>query len=205
MELTRTRGLIALTLIVSATACASTKPTAVVPSRPPTQIVQADVEAAQRSWCAALVQIGYLGATGGNARATATDVLSEAYDYDTGTVLFKPTLTFGAQTFRTTKRGALAYFVGGDSSYPDDSGFALKHWVKCEPKVIGVVVHGDMAIAMGNVYLEDAKGNKVTVDKSFGYLRHDDGALRIVLHHSSLPYVPAKAPVADLGTTTARP
>ena len=132
-------------------------------------------------------------------------MLSKAYDYDTGTVLFKPTLTFGAQTFRTTKQGALAYFVGGDSSYPDDSGFALKQWVKCEATIIGVVVHGDMALAMGNVHLEDAKGNKVTVDKSFGYLRGDDGSLRIVLHHSSLPYVPAKVPVADLRTSTARP
>ena len=192
MQLSRTHSLVAFTLIVSATACASTKPTAVVPSRPDTQIVQADVEAAQRNWCAALVEIGHLGATGGNAKATAADVLSKAYDYDTGTVLFKPTLTFGAQTFRMNKQGALAYFVGGDSSYPDDSGFALKHWVKCESKIVGVVLHGDMALAMGNVHLEDAKGNKVTVDKSFGYLRHDDGSLRIVLHHSSLPYVPAR-------------
>ena len=55
-----------------------------------------------------------------------------------------------------------------------------------------MVVHGDMAITMGNVHLEDVKSNKVTVDKSFGYLRHDDGTLRIVLHHSSLPYAPAR-------------
>jgi len=132
-------------------------------------------------------------------------VLSKAYDYDAGIVLFKPTLTFGAQTFRPTKQGALAYFVGGDPSFPDDSGFALKQWVKCESKIVGVVVHGDMALAMGNVHLEDAKGSKVTVDKTFGYLRQDDGSLRIVLHHSSLPYVPAKVPVADLRTSTARP
>lgn len=205
MQFAGTRSLVALTLIVSATACASTPPTAVTPSRPAIQIAQADVEAAQRSWCAALIEIGHQGATGGNAKATATDVLSKAYDYDAGTVLFKPTLTFGAQTFRTTKHGALAYFVGGDSSFPDDSGFALKQWVKCESKIVGVVVHGDMALAMGNVHLEDAKGSKVTVDKTFGYLRQDDGSLRIVLHHSSLPYVPAKVPVADLRTSPARP
>lgn len=192
MQLPGTRNLVAFTLTVLATACASAKPTSAVPSRPTAQIVQADLEAAQRSWCAALIEIGHLGATGGDAKATATAVLSRAYDYDAGTVLFKPTLAFGAQTFRTTKQGALAYFVGGDSSYPDDAGFALKHWVKCEPKIVGVVVHGDMALAMGNVYFEDAKGNKVMVDKSFGYLRRDDGSLRIVLHHSSLPYLPAK-------------
>ena len=192
MQLAETRSLVAFTLIVSATACASTNPTAVVPSRPTVQIAKADVVAAQRSWCAALIEIGRIGATGGNAKATATAVLSSAYDYDAGTVLFKPTLAFGAQTFRNTKQGALAYFVGGDSSYPDDHGFALKQWVKCEPTIVGVIAHGDMALAMGNIHLEDAKGNKVTVDKSFGYLRRDDGSMHIVLHHSSLPYVPAR-------------
>lgn len=192
MKLSRTRCLIAFALTVSATACGSTARTAAVPSQVTPQIAQADLEAAQRGWCAALVEIGQLGATGGDAKATATAVLSKAYDYDAGTVLFKPTLTSGAQTFRMTKQGALAYFVGGDSSYPDDTGFALKQWVKCESKIVGVVVYGDMAITMGNLYLEDVKGNKVMVDKSFGYLRRDDGSLRIVLHHSSLPYAPAK-------------
>ncbi len=91
-----------------------------------------------------------------------------------------------------TKQGALAYFVGGDSSYPDDIGFALKGWVKCEPVIAGVVAHGDIAIAMGNVRFEDAKGNVATVDKTSGYLRRAAGDLRIVLHHSSLPYAPAE-------------
>jgi hypothetical protein len=34
----------------------------------------------------------------------------------------------------------------------------------------------------------DAKGNMTTVDKTWGYVRGADGKLRIVLHHSSLPY-----------------
>jgi hypothetical protein len=119
-------------------------------------------------------------------------VLSTAYAYDDGPVLFKPTLAHGAQTFRMTKDGALAYFVGGDPAYPDDHGFALKQWVRCEPAIAGVVVQDGMAIAMGNVHLENAKGEKVMVDKTFGYRRDATGQLRIVLHHSSLPYTPAK-------------
>ena len=192
MHLVGTRSLVAFILIVSAAACASAKPAVVVPSRSSPEIARADVEAAQRGWCAALLEIGQVSATGGDYEATATAVLTKAYDYDAGTVLFKPTLTFGAQTFRMTKPGALAYFVGGDSSYPDDTGFALKGWVKCQPTIAGVVAHGDIAIAMGNVRFEDAKGKVVTVDKTFGYLRRADGDLRIVLHHSSLPYAPAK-------------
>jgi len=43
-----------------------------------------------------------------------------------GAVLFKPTLPVNPQTFRATRAGALAYFVGGDPSFPKDKGFALK-------------------------------------------------------------------------------
>jgi hypothetical protein len=35
-------------------------------------------------------------------------------------VAFKPTLTQQPQTFRGTKAGALAYFVGGNATYPND-------------------------------------------------------------------------------------
>lgn len=155
-------------------------------------ITRAEVETAQTAWCNALVDIGKTGASGGDAKALANQVLSTAYNYDNGTVLFKPTLTHGAQTFRNTKDGALAYFVGGDPNYPDDKGFALKTWTKCSHAIKDVVTDGNMAIAMGNVHLENANGDKVMVDKTFGYLRHKDGSLKIVLHHSSLPYTPAK-------------
>jgi len=185
--------LLAITALMFTTAaCASAPTNGSTETRVERPIALAQVEAAQTAWCAALVEIGRLGATGGDAKGYADKVLSSAYDYDNGKVLFKPTLTYGAQTFRLTKDGALAYFVGGNQAYPNDSGFALKQWVTCTPKIAGVVAQGDMAIATGNVYMTDAKGNQVMVDKTFGYLRGADGQLRIVLHHSSLPFAPAK-------------
>jgi len=42
---------------------------------------------------------------------------------------------------------------------------------------------------MGWVHVEAADGSKSTVDKTFGYLRDDNGNLRIVVHHSSKPFV----------------
>ncbi len=194
MSMTFTRlSFVSLAAVALTSACASSAPTrtAARPQAAPA-IDRGQIELAQRAWCDALIDIGRVGATGGDARAAATQVLSSAYDYDQGTVLFKPTLTFGAQTFRMSKAGALAYFVGGDPAYPDDHGFALKQWVKCQPAVVDVVASGDMAVAMGNVHLEDHRGNTVTVDKTFGYRRGDDGTLRIVLHHSSLPYTPPR-------------
>lgn len=153
-------------------------------------IERAEIEAAQRSWCDALLSIAAENSRGGDAKAAAEAVLAKAYNYDRGTVLFKPTLTHGEQTFRMDKRGALAYFVGGDSAYPDDQGFARKPWTSCRPEIASIAANGSGAIAMGNVYLSDKDGKQVKVDKTFGYVRDEGGQLRIMLHHSSLAYQP---------------
>lgn len=178
----------ALALAISG--CASSQASTVAGSGNHNPITQSQVEGAQRAWCDALVSIASTGQAGGDAKALASRILSSAYGYDDGPVLFKPTLTHGAQTFRMDKRGALAYFVGGDASYPDDDGFALKGWTSCRPEIKGWVHDGDMAIAMGNVHIENKQGQKVMVDKTFGYKRDPAGNLKIVLHHSSLPYSP---------------
>lgn len=154
-------------------------------------ITVAEVEEAQRGWCAALVAIATEGDTKGPAaaKALAEKVIDSAYAYDMGPVLFKPTLTVTPQTFRTTREGALSYFVGGDETYPKDGGFALKHWRQCRSENVGIVITGNSAISMGNVSMWDDEGDLTVVDKTWGYVRGHDGKLRIVLHHSSLPYV----------------
>lgn len=73
-----------------------------------------EVNAAQQAWCDALVKIGQLKEEGGDYKAYAEQVLSTAYNYDYRKVFFKLTLAFGEQTFRNTKKRALAYFIGGD-------------------------------------------------------------------------------------------
>ena len=104
-------------------------------------------------------------------------VLDSAYAYDMGPVLFKPTLTVAPQTFRTSRDGALAYFVGGDKAFPNDSGFALKGWRKCEAKNAGIVITGNSAISMGNVSMWDTKGNMTMVDKTWGWTRGATGCV----------------------------
>lgn len=152
-------------------------------------ITEAEVLAAQRAWGEALVRISKDYEAGGlaKARATAESVLDAAYGYQYGPVLFKPTLAKAPQAFRTTRDGALAYFVGGSQEYPDDSGFALKGWRSVEIKNVAIQLRGDTAMSMGNVMFTDKNGKVTTVDKTWGYARDDKGTLRIVLHHSSLP------------------
>lgn len=72
--------------------------------------------------------------------------------------------------------------------YPADTGFALKGWRKFQIDNAGIVITGNSAISMGNVTLWDAKGNMTKVDKTWAWTRGADGGLKIVLHHSSLPY-----------------
>jgi hypothetical protein len=151
-----------------------------------------DVLAAQTAWCEALIKISADNTSGGysKAKATAENVIDQAYNYQFGPVAFKPTLTSAPQTFRPTFDGALSYFVGGNPSYPNDRGFALVSptgapWssFKVENKV--VQLDGDSAISMGNVYLYDEKGVATVVDKTFGWNKSSDGTMRLNLHHSS--------------------
>ncbi len=162
-----------------------------------TKITKAEVNAAQQGWCDALVAIGKTHDDGGDAKALAMKVLTDAYDYDKGSVFFKPTLAYGKNTFRPTKEGALAYFVGGDPNFSEDKGFALKPWVKARYDNLGdgdegIQIHGNIAITMGNVWVTAKDGTEVMVDKTFVFKKGDDGKLRLIVHKSSLPYSPDK-------------
>jgi hypothetical protein len=158
-------------------------------------ITYAEVNAAQQAWCDALVKIGQLKEEGGDYKAYAEQVLSEAYNYDYGKVFFKPTLAFGDQTFRNDKKGALAYFVGGDPDYPNDKGFALAPWVKARydnagSDNMGIQIYGSVAITMGNVWVTGKDGKEVMVDKTWVFKKGKDGKLRIIVHKSALPFKP---------------
>ena len=160
------------------------------------RITEDDVNAAQAAWCEALVTIGRVYAEGGDYRAVARQLIDDLYDYNEGTVFFKPTLAFGANAFRSTKEGALSYFVSGNPNFPEDGGFALKRWVKVRydnnAAENGVQIHGDIAITMGNFYLTNIHDEEVVVEKTLVFRRCSDGNLRLCAHKSALPYDPAK-------------
>lgn len=153
-------------------------------------ISEHEVLAAQQGWCKALVDISTTYGKNGQAAAKdlAEKVIDAAYGYQMGAVLFKPTLTVNPQTFRTTRAGALSYFVGGDPSFPKDSGFALKGWNKCDIDNAAIFIAGDSATTMGKVHFTGKDGKVTSVDKTWEFVKDDAGQLRIVVHHSSLEY-----------------
>jgi hypothetical protein len=153
-------------------------------------ITLAQVLKAQEGWCRALLQISADYSKGGiaKAKATAAQVIDQAYGYQYGPVAFKPTLASGEQTFRTTREGALAYFVGNNPNFPQDKGFALKPWRSCRIVNQVIQLNGSSATTMGNVIFTDATGSATSVDKTWNFVKETDGSVRIVLHHSSLNY-----------------
>jgi hypothetical protein len=156
-----------------------------------------EVNAAQMAWCDGLVRIGKVYKDGGDYKAEASRFLDDLYDFKEGKVFFRPTLAAAPQAFRTTKEGALAYFVGGSAAFPADKGFALAPWAKAryDNAVEGsnaIQIHGDIALTMGNVYLTGADGKVTMVDKVFAFRKCSDGKLRLVVHKSALPTPPAK-------------
>ncbi len=153
-------------------------------------VTETEVLAMQQAWCKALVDIAQTHQRSGQpaAKALAEKVLDSAYGYPMGAVLFKPTLTTNPQTFRTSREGALAYFVGGNPAFPKDTGFALKGWQKCEVDNAAVFIAGDSATTMGKVRITGPDGKVTTVDKTWKFVKDDASKLRIVVHHSSLEY-----------------
>ena len=153
-------------------------------------IVQHDILRALNDWGESLIAISRAYEDDGleSARAIAQQTLDRLYGFELGPVLFKPTLSGGPQTFRPTKIGALSYFIGSDPEYPNDSGFAIKFWRSVKPETSATFIRNDVAMWMGWMSFIDKNKSAIKVDKTFGYTKDKNGALKIVLHHSSLPF-----------------
>lgn len=112
----------------------------------------------------------------------AKEVVELQYDFDEGTVLFKPTKV-AQQPFRSTKTEAISYFVRGEVS--EDHGFALQPWKKVHFGNHDTIIDNDSAVASGEYY---KTGEETKAEYTFGFIKNHEGKLKINLHHSSLPY-----------------
>jgi len=148
-------------------------------------ITEADVAAAQQAWGEGIVTIGAAFTAGEDYEAAARDHIERFYAYGSEPVLFKPTLAAEDQ-FRGTFDEALSYFVGG--SIEEDGGFAIAPYTNVRWENEGTIIDGETAMAMGNYFFTTTEGEEVKVEYSFGYALDDEGALKIVLHHSSIPF-----------------
>ena len=149
-------------------------------------VTVADVENAQKEWGGGVVAIAAVHSSEGDFVERARLHVESLYAYNISPVLFKPTFAIEEQ-FRPTFEGALSYFVAENGACPEDKGFAIKGWTKVRFENENVVINGATAMAMGNYFFTNSKGEEVKVEYSFGYITDSEGKLRINLHHSSMP------------------
>ena len=158
-------------------------------------ITEAEVREAQEAWGKAVVAVGKVYSDGGNYKAVGKAGLDVLYGYHSGfDVLFKPTK---AKDFavRTTEAEAISYFVGADAvdashsgARAEDKGFALAPFTHVRWNNYGTIIDSESATAMGEYYFTDTKGGITKAEYTFQYRRGPDGKLKIVVHHSSVPY-----------------
>ena len=145
-----------------------------------------DVNLAQQAWGSGIVAISQSHSNGGDYVGVARNHVESLYAYGLTNVLFKPTLA-SVEQFRPDFESALSYFVASNNACPEDKGFAIKGWTKVRFENSDVILNENTAIAMGNYFFTDPDGLDVKVEYTFGYLKDDEGKLRIQVHHSSMP------------------
>ena len=151
-------------------------------------ITREGIEKAQQAWGEGIVAMASAHLEEGDYVGIARNHVETLYAYGMSTVLFKPTLA-AVEQFRPTFEQALSYFVASNNACPEDKGFAIKGWTKVRFENTDIILDESTALAMGNYFFTPPKGEEVKVEYTFGYVLDDAGALRINLHHSSMPAI----------------
>ena len=151
-------------------------------------ITRDGVEEAQRAWGDGIVAMASAHLEGDDYVGIARNHVETLYAYGVSPVLFKPTLA-AVEQFRPTFEQALSYFVASNNACPEDKGFAIKGWTKVRFENTDIILEESMALAMGNYFFTAPDGDEIKVEYTFGYVLDDTGALRINLHHSSMPAI----------------
>merc|ERR1719393_13385 len=171
----------------------------------PAPVTEAEGLEAQKLWAESIASISKVYAEKGDYVAAAGEAAGKLYGYGKTDVLFKPTKST-KNPYRPTPESAMSYFVGAEAMNDDkykgeDAGFAInggRGWSNVVFNNHKIDLNGKVAHAMGDYIFTDAtSGDKVRVEYTFCYKRCEDGKVRICLHHSSVPYVAAPAPVTE--------
>jgi len=172
-------------------------------------VTESEVADAQRAWGDAIVHIGAVEAAGLDFQASAAQFVDSLYAFGITDVLFKPTKAEQVP-FRTTRAGALSYFIAGKgvtTDFPEDKvhgGFARHPWTAVRFEQASVWLGEGVALSMGHYLFKDTNNVWLPAEFSFAYVRDVNGTLRIALHHSSFPYCGEEFVNAQLCTLPSR-
>ena len=141
----------------------------------------------QQEWANNIIAIGkaylykkdYVGLT--------NKFIEDLYYFKKGKILFKPTKASHKQ-FRTKKNEFISYFIGHNKVSDEDKGFALEPWKKISFKNFDFSIYDNILLSIGNYFFTNYKDEDTKVEYSFGYMFDQDEKLKIIFHHSSIPY-----------------
>ena len=146
------------------------------------------IKKAQKKWADGIINIGKYYLEKKDYIALTNNFIEELYSFKEGKVLFKPTKASKKQ-FRKKKNEFISYYIGHNKISDEDQGFALEPWKDIQFDNFDFTIFEDIIISMGNYFFINYDGEKVKVEYSFGYIieeKQDD--LKIIFHHSSIPY-----------------
>ena len=146
-----------------------------------------DVSESQKKWALDIINIGKAKNDFTRAQELTQAFLENQYDFKIGNVQFKPTKA-SLHQFRNDISSATSYFIGGNKSFEEDSGFALMPWSEVKFENDSIQYHNNIASAMGNYFFKNYSNNEIKVEYTFVYIKRGDRDIKIILHHSSLPY-----------------
>ena len=150
-------------------------------------ITEEEINKAQEIWAESIIHIGTLKDNRDAHLSEASKLLDNLYAFDLTKVLFKPTKA-AQEPFRLEKEAALSYFVGGNSNFPEDHGFALHPWNSIRFENASFILEEKRALVMGHYFFRGEGVDELKVEYSFSYRKTGDQKLKIDLHHSSLPF-----------------
>ncbi len=141
----------------------------------------------QKQWSSSIIEIGKAYKEEKNYRELTNKFLDKLYFFDKGKVLFKPTKAAEKQ-FRKNKNEFISYFIGHNKVSDEDKGFALEPWKNIYFENFDIMYLEKVLITMGNYFFTDYNNKKIKVEYTFGYMLDHENNLKIIFHHSSIPY-----------------
>tara|TARA_X000000950_G_C13754582_1_gene594152 strand:- start:328 stop:804 length:477 start_codon:yes stop_codon:yes gene_type:complete len=140
----------------------------------------------QKEWSDGIISIGKAHLEKKSVLSLTENFLDKLYQFDSK-ILFKPTKASKIQ-FRRNKNEFLSYFIGHNKISDEDSGFALEPWKQVTFENYDYAVFENFILSMGNYFFKNYRDEITKVEYSFGYINDKMNNLKIVFHHSSLPF-----------------
>ena len=151
------------------------------------KFIVSQVESAQKKWSEYILQIGNAYRKNEDFQEVTNSMLKELYKFSDDGIIFKPTLA-NKINFRFQLDEVISYFLGNNKDFPEDKGFAIKEWTRIYFHNSKIKQVGNLTISVGLYYFVDQNDTELEVEYTFIYEKIENEGLKIILHHSSIPF-----------------